>query len=197
MRQSFIFGVGLGIRRNRHSRAAAVAVAMLALGLSASPAAGQAVPSAPSAAPPPVCDVQVSERFAAALGSSTQVLALCGGYGLLLGPADTFEVYRNEGLAAMLVDLRRGSDRRVLLISLQGESPPLLEDLSGQISMAAGRGPMSPLEGVGIDVARFARDGSIGVDGPGASGANVGASTINLGRQVAQVRSARTGAASE
>jgi hypothetical protein len=141
--------------------------------------------------PAPICTVRTNDAMGPAQGSARPVMAICGTHGLLLGYADSFEVFRNESLQAVLVDMRRGEDRSILLISLQGDRPPLLEDISGQISMAADRGPIGSLEGLDIDVAGFVQGGTVDVRGRSETSEAAKAGTIDLQAQIAQARTAR------
>lgn len=176
---------------------------LVGLACSALPATGavaqvDARPSLPSANRPSVCDVRADDTAELALNGAKPVFANCGGHGVMLGHANDFRVFRQEALQAVLVDMRRDQERRVLLVSLQPDGTPLLEDISGQISMAAGRGPLSSLEGVEIDLSGFAREGLVGVrGGPDESGASARTSAIELGRQLAELRSIRGSRSSE
>lgn len=166
---------------------------LLASPLSVSPATAQAVRE--QAAPvelTQVCQVATNERFSSPAGDAKQVTAICGRHGLLLGHADAFDVIRNVELGAVLVDMRHGSDRRVLLISLQGERPPLVEDISGQISLSAGEGPLSPIGDIDVDLTGFPRTGAVRVTSRPEVNAGVAkASEIDLARQVSGARSIR------
>lgn len=179
--------------KQRRFRALAIFVGttLLGFGLLATPAAAQAGSEArASSEQTPVCSVEANDTFGPPIGNARPVVAICKGQGLLLGYADEFTIATQEALQTVLVDMHRGTDRRVLLISLQSDGPPLLEDISGQISKSAGRGPMSSLEGIEIDVSGFTGDGMIAVRGrPEDNGGTARAGAINLGRQIAQVRS--------
>jgi hypothetical protein len=120
-----------------------------------------------------------------------RLYANCGGRGLPLGPAQTYEAFANPALKATLVDLRNGEDRRILLISLGDDGVPLVEDLSGQLALAAGRGPMSELADVKLDLGRFVQHGEIGVGGGSEDTGPARVDTINLGQQIALERSRR------
>jgi hypothetical protein len=183
-----------------HSLQEARAVLLITLGVSvllgvpAAPATAQqtrseALPS--QVRPGPICTVRTNDTLAPAEGNARQVTAVCGTHGLLLGYADTFQVFSNERLQAVLVDMRRGEDRTVLLISLQDERPPLLEDIGGQISMTAGRGPMGSLEGIEVDVAGFAQGGTIGLRSRSEASGEAKTDTIDLGRKIAEARAVR------
>lgn len=132
-------------------------------------------------------------RSDAATAKAPQVLwANCGGRGLLLGSAQTYEALFNPALQAMLVDLQNGSDRRLLLITMQPSGVPRLEDLSGQVALAAGRGPISALTGIAIDSSSFAATGTVAVSGGTSETSRTG--SISVGEQIALER-ARQGAA--
>lgn len=149
-------------------------------------------PHPPSSGPSAICDVRADATVMEALESAKPVIANCRGHGLILGQADEFEVFTHEASQSVLVDLRFGVDRKVLLISLQNERAPLLEDISGQISMAVGRGPLSNLEGLEIDASGFVLRGRLGVQSrTDDAGRPAQTSSIDLGQQIAASRLAR------
>lgn len=154
--------------------------------------ADRSLPEVPSSYA--VCEVRGDSTIMPPLGDATMVLAICGGQGLLLGHADRFGIHESGELGAVLVTLQRDDAQRVLLISRQEGGAPLLEDLGGQIALAAGRGPMSPIEGIEVDATGFARDGAIAVRDGAARGENATA-TIALAPQIAQARASRAGVA--
>lgn len=164
---------------------AAKALMLLAGVLGASPAYAQADGETPPgpAVERPFCAVQESDLKNSDPDAPKTLMALCGRQAVLLGAAEEYSVSANERLGAILVDLRRGESRRVLLVSVQGEGQPLLlEDISGQIAMEAGKGPMSPIDDVEIDTAGFAAEGAIALQGGDAG------TTIQLGEQLAEAR---------
>jgi hypothetical protein len=118
----------------------------------------------------------------------SDVRAACGGHGIVLGAATGYEAITSEDLQATLVDLRLGSLRRVVLLTLQSDGQPLLEDLTGQLALAAGRGPMSDLEGVELDLGQFVRSGVIGVRGQAQDTGPRKAARVELAPQVASAR---------
>jgi hypothetical protein len=127
--------------------------------------------------------------YAAALEGGTQDLrASCKGRGLMLGSTTGYHVIANDALPATLIDTWRGSERRVLLISVQADGAPFVEDLSGQIALAAGRGPLSRVEGIELDLANFASDSHIGVHAAPESVDRAKVVTIDIGQQVAMER---------
>lgn len=132
------------------------------------------------------CSVRQEEGIARSVESGATLFALCGGRVALLGEADEYSAVVNEELGAVLVDLRRHGTRRVLMVSLQGEGRPLLlEDVSGQIAMEAGKGPMSSIDDVEIEIAGFAAEGTITVQG------GAGEEMLPLAQQVAEARAYR------
>ncbi len=127
--------------------------------------------------------------------ASKRIVANCRGHGLQLGEADQYGVFSQDTLKAVLVDVRLGSRRTIWLISPREDCPPILEDVSGQISVAAGRNAFSSLSDTIIDFGRFARDGSIEIrevqgakSAQEAKGAIAPSVTIDFGQQIAQVR---------
>ncbi len=105
------------------------------------------------ASPQSICNVS-------RLPSPSNIVAGCAGRGFLLGPADSFQVYENTELQAVLIDLLWGSERRVLMISFP-EGSPFLEDITGNLGHAAGRGPLSGLRNVSIDFSQFEKSGAV------------------------------------
>ena len=87
----------------------------------------------------------------------------CSGRLVILGPATAYKVVPNERLNATLIDLQFEHERRMLLLSMGADGLPLLEDISGQVALAAGRGPMSDIGDVVVDPGEFARAGRISV----------------------------------
>ncbi len=86
-----------------------------------------------------------------------------------LGQASAFELVTSKDPNAVLVDVRLGDQRRILMLSIPGEQP-LVEDLTGQLALAAGRGPMSGIDGVELDLGRFAQTGVVGLRAPPVEG---------------------------
>jgi len=96
-------------------------------------------------------------------GHVQELFAKCGEHALALGPVSDFKTVSNVDLGATLVDARHGGERRLLLLTIQEGGRPLVEDLSGQIALAAGRGPMSSIADVEIDLESFAQNGDMDV----------------------------------
>jgi hypothetical protein len=123
----------------------------------------------------------------AATGGAKELRASCNGRGFLLGSVSAFDVVNNKDLSAMLVDARLGDQRRILMLSVQGEQP-LVENLTGQIALIAGRGPMSDLSGVDLDLSRFANAGVVGVRGQPEKGKLAKGGDVDLGQQISRER---------
>ena len=120
-----------------------------------------------------------------------QLRAICQGVVLLLGPVTKFYAVTSEVLQATLVDAHLGDVRRVLLLTAQDDGQPLVEDLSGQIAVAAGRGPMTSIDRIELDFEEFAKTGDIGVRGQAEDRTAAKADRINLGEQIAFERAHR------
>lgn len=165
-------------------RAAPAFLLLLGAGLAAMPAAAQEI-AQPSPVPEPACRVFAVKR---AEGPVQDLHAGCRGVGVMLGPVTAYEVIGNDALQATLIDARLGTERRVLLLSLQADGQPLVENLTGQLALAAGRGPASEIEGVELDLARFADDGQIGLSGQVEDTGLTKSERINLAGQVALER---------
>jgi hypothetical protein len=82
---------------------------------------------------------------------------------MILGPATSYTAIPNQKLAATLVDMRMEHERRIWLLSIGSDGLPLLEEISGQIALAAGRGPMSDIGDVVVEPGEFASSGRIAV----------------------------------
>lgn len=191
--QAFFMQSARGLRLARRAVGVILFAAPASL-LFTMPAHAQAGRGDPPGGTSAVCTVQTSEALGPAVDAAKPLVAICQSQGLLLGYADSFQVYSHNGLQAVLVDVHRGAQRRVLLVSLQNDGRPLVEDISGQLAMNAGRGPLSGLEGLQIDVGSFVRDGSVAVRGrPEENGGAVKAGRINLGQQIAELRASRGG----
>jgi hypothetical protein len=128
-------------------------------------------------------------------GQPSELRASCQGRGLMLGRATGFEAIVNEALQATLIDIRLGTERRVLLLTVQPDGTPLVEDLGGQLALAAGRGPMAELDGVELNLHAFAATGEIGVRGRPEDRGSRKADRVSLGPQIAAERSRRGSAA--
>jgi len=126
-----------------------------------------------------------------------QLRAVCNNRVLFLGPVTTFQATENQALKAELIDSYFGNERRVWLLTVQDDGQTLREDLTGQIARAAGRGPMSRIDGIQIDVTQFAQTGEVGVLGPPEERAGARADKIELAEQIALERSRRASAATQ
>lgn len=171
--------------RVRSSRAAAV-VAVALLYVSAGPANAREG-DAPDADEIQPCIVQRSEAVRLSADSPGALIAICGAQAVVLGEADEFEAVTNRDLGAVLVDVKRNGSRKILLVSPQAGDSPLVEDIGGQVAMAAGKGPVSPIDDVTVDVAGFAGDGTIAVANADDAGR---INPIELARQVVSARAA-------
>lgn len=85
----------------------------------------------------------------------------------------------------------------MLLLTFQEDGQPLSEDLTGQIALMAGRGPMSGIDGVELDLKAFAKSGEIGLQPAPQDRGRARADRINLGEQIAFERARRSQMASK
>lgn len=151
---------------------------------------GRAEVRSPSAPSPsvvlPLPDSKVCAVFAVQDSKERpqQLRAVCKGRVFFLGPVTTFQAVANEGLNAELIEARFDSERRVWLLTVQEDGRTLQEDLTGQIARAAGRGPMSGIEGIELDFKQFAQTGEVGVRERPADRARTRADKIELSQQV-------------
>lgn len=127
-------------------------------------------------------------------GSPPTLIGNCRGRGVILGPTDEYKIVRNESLGATVVDLQFAGKRRVLMLTLQDDGQVLVEDLGGQIALAAGRGPLSDIAGLTIELEGFAEDGGLAVR-PGPDDSSRQVAQLNLGQQIAAERGRRLGSA--
>ena len=89
------------------------------------------------------------------------VSASCQGQGFTLGTAESFEVATYSKSGAVAVLMTRFSRPRLFLLS-QGEAGSILrEDMTGELSRAAGRGGMSGLADIVVDLSAFEQTGRI------------------------------------
>jgi hypothetical protein len=118
------------------------------------------------------------------------VRAICAGRVMILGPTTSYSAIPNRKLGATVVDMRMRDERRVLLLSIDPEGLPLVEDISGQIALAAGRGPMSDIADVTVEPGEFASSGRIAVQADARAQAAPGeVRRIALDEQLARERS--------
>lgn len=96
---------------------------------------------------------------------AASVIASCGGSGIVLGQAERLRFASNSELDAMLVEIERYGDLFVSLIRRDENGAITVEDLSGTLSIAAGRSHSRGLGGMTLDFTRFAEDGTIGLVG--------------------------------
>lgn len=136
------------------------------------------------------CVVQKSGALKINIGDDEALVARCGVYTIPLGRAETFKVFANKDTEAVLVDLRNPQSRRLIMISRQDDGQPLTEDISGQISLSAGRGPLSSIANLDVDLTAFEKDGTIGVGAPATKDRSARTSRIDLKRQVEGLRAA-------
>jgi hypothetical protein len=178
-------------RRAGHGFSLAAVLAVLAFSATAASAQTTNAPASTLTIGPPPALVAtpqgcvVSSIPGEADGAETLV-ANCRGQGLILGRATEYRTFVNPSLNATVVDIRLGSDRRVLLLSLGKDGRPLLENISGEIARVAGKGPMSTIADVGVDFGGFARDGNVAVQPSPSVG---GGGQLALGAQVIQEHS--------
>jgi hypothetical protein len=110
---------------------------------------------------------------------------------LLLGVADEYKAYPAEALGAVLVDLKRASAHTLLLITPREGGQPLLENISGQLSLAAGRGPATTVRELSLNFDKFASDGIVEVADKGSGLAKAqGTARVNLAAQIAEAKRA-------
>ena len=149
----------------------------------AAPVAAQQEPSPSSEQSSATCRVYSVSR---AEGPS-ELHASCSGRGLLLGQVTMFDTRVNEALGATLVDAYLGDARRILLLTIDDRGLPLVQHLNGQIARAAGRGPMSGIEDVELDLSQFDEVGELALTLPSERSVE-----IDLAAQVVEERARET-----
>lgn len=110
--------------------------------------------------PPQTCQISAFETESP---GEQELFADCSGVGLLLGRATSHTVTTNDALGAQIIDITLHTDRHIWLLSQTEDGSPVLEDIGGQVALAAGLGPMGDVTDVPVDLGSFADDGSIAV----------------------------------
>lgn len=122
------------------------------------------------------------------------LVVACGQGGVSLGPVDAYELIRLPALRAAVVVTSFDRSRRVWLITSEGGRELGLEEITGTIARAAGRGASLRLDGLELDFGDGATGQltagimSVRAEGGGAS------SKIDLTKLVARMRAVRAGA---
>jgi len=126
----------------------------------------------------------------AAVAGLQEVRAVCWGVGLTLGEAESFRTSFNRVLKATIVELKRGQERRVILLRPDVEGRPMIEDISGDLAAAVGRAPWAGLQGLTPDFSEFAESASIVVEtqDPGAAPQGLNADADRLLGKAVRVR---------
>lgn len=173
-----------------------LAAVIASLGLGSLPRSATAQEGPPARArqleQPAYCRVSATKS---ASDGPRQLFAACRGRGITLGPVTEFEAHTNEASAATLVDARLGSERRILLLTIQADGNPLVEDLTGQIARRADRALAASIADLEIDTRDFAGAGVLAIRSSSSEGAPGVAKTIDLGSQISAVRAGRVAAA--
>jgi hypothetical protein len=147
------------------------------------PASAQTASTAPVGTPNQPCFVFT---VAGPAGRASELGASCNGRGLLLGDVSNYQVIADPTLNAIVVDKHLGGERRLILITIRTDGRPLVEDITGDLAVAAGRGVMSNLVGLDVNLGSFASNGTIAVS-PAARDQTSGdrSGQVNLRQQVA------------
>lgn len=127
---------------------------------------------------PPACFIQPAPANPEAVsradeaGAPTILMARCSGTGVLLGEADDYSYFYNPASGAIVVNIERRGRTRVMLMQ-RDEVGLSVEDITGDLSVAAGRAPTDGLRGVSTDFERFGGEGIISVAEGAADGAGL------------------------
>lgn len=91
------------------------------------------------------------------------LFANCSGTGILLGEADSYSLSYNPASGALAVSVNFGDSLRVMLLQRDTDGATSVEDITGDLAVAAGRNPTSGLRGTRIDFTAFGSEGVIGI----------------------------------
>lgn len=131
---------------------------------------------------------------ASARSSDGNLVVVCGETGFLLGRPSRYSLVALPSQEGTIVDTSYGDDRRVWLVTGLGNGEFVLEEISGAIAGAAGRGTTLNLLGVSIDLEPASNGRAIAVSKSDGSEKALSAS-IDISALAAQTRRARSGAA--
>jgi hypothetical protein len=130
------------------------------------------------------------------VSGTKELRASCGGRGIILGGTTGYRVFENHALKAIVIENNLDAQRRIVVIRLEADGQPMVEDITSDLALAAGRGVMSNLRGLDINLEGFAADGAVGV-GPAAGDAtNDKSGIVNIGQRIADARAGQ-GAATQ
>lgn len=123
-------------------------------------------------------------------GEDPQLYVACGKYAVTLGSVDSYELVQLPGLrSAMVVTTLEGSQRAFLVIE-DGAEGVALEEITGTIARAAGRGAKSDISGIQLDLGSAAT-GLMSAVSSSTGATGVDSVTIDLPALVGRSRAVR------
>jgi hypothetical protein len=165
--------------RGSHGRWLFVIAASAIAVLPAKPAYAQTATTAPSNQ---LCYVFTVDAVA---GGPKELRASCKGHGFIFGGTTEYHVVTNDTLKTVVIDNRFGSERHVMLIAVGDDGQPHAEDITGDLAHAAGRGVMSGLRGLDVNLDGFASSGAIAVSPSAGDTAPAKNGQVDIGHHMA------------
>lgn len=141
---------------------------ILAIQIAAAPANG----APPTDAEIRACRLQLAPAQTPLAGS---VMFACWSRAVSLGKADKFSSSYNPDTRGTVAVLETGAGRKVLLISPAADNSPVVEDITRDLAKLAGRYRDAGLNGLSVDLSRFATDGTLSLTNGGITAETQGA----------------------
>jgi hypothetical protein len=119
-------------------------------------------PSGPTIARPACAVVAITAaQKAVKPKAGDNLIALCGGSAIRLGVAESFEIAERPEAGAIAVALRRDGRLSVLVIRLDSQERPVVEDFTRDLAQGAGANPDGDLRELNVDLTQFQTQGLI------------------------------------
>jgi hypothetical protein len=93
--------------------------------------------------------------------SETLLIGVCGGKGVILGSATSFESALNAETGAAVAVIKRDEETRVLMVHADSDGNAMLENITGDLAMKNGRSVQAGLGDLAVDLSRFAEEGLV------------------------------------
>lgn len=87
-----------------------------------------------------------------------QLIGVCNGQGVLLGPFDSYESAVHDASGAAVAVITRRGGQRVVLIRASAEGEPVREELTADLARQNGRAADAGLDGLTVDLSQFATE---------------------------------------
>lgn len=94
-------------------------------------------------------------------GGNAELYGKCGDVGFDLGPLASYSSVVNPPSGAVIVVIRQPTQTKVLILRPTADHGALLEDIAGDLAKAAGRSVDAGIDGLSVDLNRFALDGIV------------------------------------